>query len=74
MKLGEMLVIDGIITREQLEIALNEQKKTRELLGEILVRLNFVDSKTLQEYLAKQIAMLSNEAYQVKKWDKKSKK
>ena len=41
LRLGEILVSKGIITPDQLEIALLEQKKSREQPGRILVRLGF---------------------------------
>lgn len=41
MLLGEYLIEKNIITKEQLDIALKEQKIVKEKLGEILIRLNF---------------------------------
>ena len=43
--LGEILIQKKIITPEQLEIALREQKKTGELLGLTLLRLGFVSEE-----------------------------
>ena len=43
--LGQMLVEKNVITPEQLETALKEQKKTRELLGITLVKLGFVNEE-----------------------------
>lgn len=45
--LGQTLINKKIITPEQLHIALEEQKKTKELLGLVLVRLGFVDEESL---------------------------
>lgn len=45
--LGQTLINKKIITPEQLYIALDEQKKTKELLGLVLVRLGFVDEESL---------------------------
>ncbi len=45
--LGQILVKEKIITPEQLHAALEEQKKTKELLGLVLVRLGFVDEESL---------------------------
>ncbi|KQC08256.1 MAG: hypothetical protein APR62_04970 [Smithella sp. SDB] len=42
--LGEMLLTAYCITPDQLEKALEEQKKTGEKLGEILVRFGFIDN------------------------------
>ncbi len=43
--LGQLLVEDKVITPQQLETALKEQKKTGELLGVTLVRLGFVSEE-----------------------------
>lgn len=53
-KLGEMLVSLGILTREQLETALEQQKRTGEKLGEILINKKLVDEEMLLALLAKQ--------------------
>ena len=51
MPLGETLVTNGIITRQQLQTALAEQKKyPNQRIGEILVRLGYVSSDDLQSY------------------------
>lgn len=46
-RIGERLIEAGVITKEQLEIALEEQKKTGELLGAILFGLGFITRKDL---------------------------
>ncbi|MFA6378956.1 MAG: ATPase, T2SS/T4P/T4SS family [Candidatus Omnitrophota bacterium] len=45
--LGQLLVKEKVITEQQLQIALEEQKKTKELLGVALVRLGFVDEESI---------------------------
>ena len=50
--LGERLQAMGAITRDQLHIALHEQRQTNQLLGAILVRLGFLDEATLAAVLA----------------------
>ena len=45
--LGQLLVKEKIITEPQLRVALEEQKKTKELLGVALVRLGFVDEELI---------------------------
>ncbi len=45
--LGQLLVNEKIITSQQLHTALEEQKKTKELLGVTLVRLGFVDEESI---------------------------
>lgn len=51
-KLGDKLVRLGLITPDQLEIALKEQKRTGELLGEVLLRLGFITEEQLMNVLS----------------------
>jgi type IV pilus assembly protein PilB len=52
MPLGETLVSSGVITKEQLEKALAEQKKNpKEKIGEILIRLGFLPIEELEANL-----------------------
>ncbi len=53
-KLGEILLEQGLITSQQLELALKEQKRTGEMLGEILVNLGFITPEALSNALASQ--------------------
>ena len=53
-RIGEMLVQKKLISWEQLQEALEEQKKTRELTGEILVRKGFVSRHLVYKTLAEQ--------------------
>lgn len=46
-RIGERLIEAGLITKEQLEIALEEQKKTGELIGAIIYGLGFISQKDL---------------------------
>ena len=41
-RIGEILVEKGLILQEELELALKEQGRTKEILGKILVRRGFV--------------------------------
>ncbi|MBM3262201.1 MAG: hypothetical protein FJY97_02040 [candidate division Zixibacteria bacterium] len=41
-RIGEIMVDEGFITAEQLEVALKEQKKGVERLGEAAIRLGFL--------------------------------
>src|SRR5690606_30251101 len=52
-RLGEALVAQGVITQEQLDRALNEQKDSGQLLGEMLVEQNVIGAATLVHTLAK---------------------
>ena len=56
LKLGEMLLKAGKITKEQLEEALQEQKSHGGKLGETLLRLGYIkDENVINEFLAKQL-------------------
>ena len=52
--LGEKFVEAGLITAEQLELALREQQRSAGRLGPILVQLGFVLHDVLADFLAKQ--------------------
>lgn len=55
--LGQKLVEEGLITPKQLEIALEEQvklrKSNRELLGEVIIKMGFLDETTMAKFLEK---------------------
>lgn len=52
MRIGEKLTTMGLISKDQLEIALREQAKSKKLLGNILVSMNFITESALGEVLA----------------------
>lgn len=52
MRLGDLLIEKGILTEEQLNIALSVQKITGQVLGKCLIMLGFVSSQELSETLA----------------------
>ncbi len=52
--LGEMLLESGLLTEEQLETALRQQKRTGEKLGEILIRLGFVTRRDMLKVMSDQ--------------------
>ncbi|OQC70127.1 MAG: Type II secretion system protein E [candidate division Hyd24-12 bacterium ADurb.Bin004] len=54
MKLGQMLLQAGLITREQLELALKQQRAEGGRLGYNLVKLKAISEADLNENLAKQ--------------------
>ena len=56
-RLGEILQDIGLITEDQLQLALGEQKVTRESLGAILVRMGVITSQALCSALATQFGM-----------------
>ena len=51
-RIGDLLMDEGFITEDQLQIALVEQKKTGELLGSILFGLGFISQKSLFKVLS----------------------
>ena len=55
LKLGEMLKEAGLITDEQVEKALKEQKSHRRPIGDIFVELGFVSERDIAETLAIQM-------------------
>jgi len=58
-RLGDLLVAEGLIDREQLQRALLAQKGTTEKLGSLLVRLNLVNEDQLVGFLARQYGIPS---------------
>lgn len=52
--LGEILLENGEISQDQLDAALEEQKKEGGLIGIILVNLGFISEQLLVKYLAVQ--------------------
>ncbi len=54
-RIGELLVAGGLIKEEQLQRALEEQKKRGGKVGEILVDLGFINEHNLATFLARQL-------------------
>jgi type IV pilus assembly protein PilB len=54
-KIGECLIQAGLISEEDLQIALTEHKKTGERVGAVLVRLNLATEKQITKALAYQL-------------------
>jgi type IV pilus assembly protein PilB len=55
--LGDLLVEAGMLTPEQLEKALREQKRSGERLGKVLTRLGYVSEKDILEVLEFQLGI-----------------
>lgn len=51
-RLGDRLLESGIITQDQLDVALHEQGRTGGMIGEVLVELGFVSPNTLSGILS----------------------
>ena len=54
-KIGECLIQAGLITDDDLQVALAEHKRTGERVGAVLVRLNFATEKQITKALAYQL-------------------
>jgi type II secretory ATPase GspE/PulE/Tfp pilus assembly ATPase PilB-like protein len=53
LRLGDQLIDAGLITEDQLKIALLEQKQSKAQLGKILVTLGFVTEEVVRDVLGK---------------------
>jgi type IV pilus assembly protein PilB len=58
-RLGDLLVNEGLISHEQLQRALSEQKGSNEKLGTILVRLGLIQEDQLIGFLSRQYGIPS---------------
>lgn len=56
LRLGDMLIQRGVISEEQLKLALDEQKRSGLRLGKALIKLNFITDVKLCELLAHQFS------------------
>ncbi|MBL8541982.1 MAG: GspE/PulE family protein [Burkholderiales bacterium] len=59
LRIGELLVQSGLITPDQLRIALTEQKHNAVPLGRLLVRLGFVTEGAIRDIMARTIGQES---------------
>jgi len=57
--LGQILVSKGVISDDQLRIALQEQGKTHQPLGRLLVRLGFLSEATIRDVLSENLGQES---------------
>ena len=55
--LGDKLLTEGLITPQQLDKALEEQKKIKEKLGETLIKLGYISHDDLLPILANHIGV-----------------
>jgi type IV pilus assembly protein PilB len=60
-KLGDLLVRETLITAEQLESALKEQKTNGGMLGSNLVKMGYLEEAELMEFLSKQFGVPASE-------------
>ncbi len=52
-RIGDQLIAMGLITPDQLNVAIQEKKISGKMIGEVLVELGFIDAETLSSFLAK---------------------
>ncbi|MFM2408149.1 MAG: hypothetical protein RL358_891 [Pseudomonadota bacterium] len=57
--LGAMLVSKGVVSEDQLRIAMQEQGNTHQPLGRLLVRLGFLSEATIRDVLAENLGQES---------------
>ncbi len=55
IRLGDLLVQHRIISEQQLEVALSEQRKSGHKLGRVLVQLGYLDEDELARFLGRQL-------------------
>jgi type II secretory ATPase GspE/PulE/Tfp pilus assembly ATPase PilB-like protein len=59
LPLGQTLLAQGIISPDQLKIALTEQRKLKAPLGKILVQLSFVTEATIRDTLSESLGQVA---------------
>src|SRR5574343_1946908 len=55
VRLGDLLIQQGLLTEDQLKIALNEQKRTGRKLGRLFVENGYVTEERISQALARQL-------------------
>ena len=58
-RIGDLLIAKGILTRDQLGIALTEQKKSSEPLGKIIVNMGFATESVVRDALGEALGQQS---------------
>jgi len=57
VRIGDLLIEKKLISEQQLELALAEQKKTRRKLGKTLIDLGYIEETTLLDLLSEQLGI-----------------
>ncbi len=65
LRLGELLVQQGLITKDQLAISLAEQRNSNVPIGRLLVRLGFVTETAIRDIMARTVGQESIDLGQV---------
>ncbi|MEX2130917.1 MAG: GspE/PulE family protein [Pseudohongiellaceae bacterium] len=55
IRIGELLLKDGIVTEDELHVALEKQKETGQRIGKLLVEMGLVDEDQLLSFLSQQL-------------------
>jgi len=63
--IGQILISQGILTEDQLRIALLEQLKNNQPVGRLLVQLGFVSEATLRDALSEKLGLQSVDLSQI---------
>ena len=63
--IGQILISQGILTEDQLRIALLEKLKTHQPVGKLLVNLGFVSEATLRDALSEKLGLQSVDLTQI---------
>src|SRR5471032_3172308 len=63
--IGQILISQGILTEDQLRIALLEQMKSKQPVGKLLVNLGFVSEATLRDALSEKLGLQSVDLSQI---------
>src|ERR1035441_3902066 len=63
--IGQILISQGILTEDQLRIALLEQMKSKLPVGKLLVNLGFVSEATLRDALSEKLGLQSVDLSQI---------
>ena len=65
VRIGDLLVSQGLITEKQLETALEEQKIRKTKLGETLMALGYISQQDFADVLSKQLGIESVDLHTV---------
>ena len=55
IRLGDLLIQQGLLTEEQLKLSLDEQKRTGRKLGRVFVESGYVTEEGISQALARQL-------------------
>lgn len=66
-RIGDIMIEQGLVTQEQMDIGVHEQKKSGELLGSVLFGLGFISQKDLFKLLT--ISSASQEETDLRKYN-----